>query len=174
MEFMFETIYDQKGISVMAEALRKTIRKKRSKRTHIWAILIIIFAIIISLPQKDEEFVIKSNTIITWIVVAIMVVVLIFEDKINGYIARKRMITGMEKSITTFKEESYISETNMGKTEFYYNNINIIAETEEYFVFVFDQSHAQIYDKKGLKNGTLEEFKKFIERKTEKNIQEIK
>lgn len=174
MEFIFETIYDQKGISVMAEALRKTIRKKRSKRSHIWAVLIIIFALIISFPQKDEEFVLKSNTIITLIVVAIMVVVLIFEDKINGYIARKRMITGMEKSITTFKEDSYISETNIGKTEFYYNNINIIAETEEYFVFVFDQSHAQIYDKSGLKSGTLEEFKKFIEIKTEKKIQEIK
>ena len=46
MEFIFETIYDQKGISVMAEALRKTIRKKRSKRSHICAILIIILAVI--------------------------------------------------------------------------------------------------------------------------------
>ena len=35
MEFIFETNYDQKGISAMAEALRKTVRKKRSKRTHI-------------------------------------------------------------------------------------------------------------------------------------------
>lgn len=173
MEFIFETIYDQKGISVMAEALRKTIRRKRSKRSRIWAVIIIIFALIISFPQK-EEFVLKSNTIITWIVVAIMIVVLLFEDKINGYIARKRIITGMNKSITTFKEESYISETNIGKTEFYYDNIKIIAETNEYFIFIFDQSHAQIYDKNGLKSGTLEEFKSFIERKTETKIEKIK
>ena len=31
MKFVFETIYDQKGISVMAEALRKTIRKKKAR-----------------------------------------------------------------------------------------------------------------------------------------------
>ena len=28
MEFVFETMYNQKGISVMAAVLRKTIRKK--------------------------------------------------------------------------------------------------------------------------------------------------
>ena len=61
--------------------------------------------------------------IITWLVIIVMIITLLFEDKINGYIARKRMITGMEKSITTFKEDSYISETNIGKTEFYYNTI---------------------------------------------------
>ena len=83
------------------------------------------------------------------------------------------MITGMEKSITTFKEDSYISETNIGKTEFYYNNIKIIAETEDYFIFVFDPSHAQIYDKNGITKGTIEEFKKFITQKTELEIQNI-
>ena len=173
MEFIFETMYDQKGISVMAEALRKTIRKKRSKRSHICAILIIILGIILSMPKNSEEFKITFNFIITWVAIITMVVVLIFQDKINGYIARKRMIAGMEKSITTFKEESYISETNIGKTEFYYKNINLIVETEEYFVFVFDQSHAQIYDKNGITKGSIDEFRKFITQKTEKEIQNV-
>ena len=35
MEFIFETNYDKKTVAAMAEALRKTIRKKRNKRTHI-------------------------------------------------------------------------------------------------------------------------------------------
>ena len=35
MEYIFETKYDQKGISVMAEALRKTIRKKEVN-AHIY------------------------------------------------------------------------------------------------------------------------------------------
>jgi len=173
MEFIFETMYDQKGIAVMAEALRKTIRKKRSKKQHVWAMLIIILGIILSMPKNNEEFKITFNFIITWVAIITMVVVLIFQDKINGYIARKRMIAGMEKSITTFKEDSYISETNIGKTEFYYKNIQEIAENNNYFIFIFDQSHAQIYDKNGITKGSIDEFKKFITQKTEKEIQNV-
>ena len=80
---------------------------------------------------------------------------------------------GMEKTVVTFKEESYISETSVGKTEFYYNNINVIAEDEDYFIFVFDQRYAQIYDKKGITKGTIDEFKQFITEKTGKQIQII-
>lgn len=174
MEFIFETNYDQKGILAMAEALRKTVRKKRSKRTHILGWLIILFAILISIPAKGEEFVLEARMIITWIVVLIMAVTLIFEDKINGYIAKKRMLTGMDKAKTIFKEEKYITETQIGKTEFYYENIKEIAETEDYIVFVFDQSHAQIYDKKSISCGTVDEFREFIARKTEKEVQKIK
>jgi len=173
MEYIFETKYDQKGISVMAEALRKTIRKKRSKRTYIWMILIIALAVILSVPKNNEEFVITFNLVITWLVVIIMILTFIFQDKINGYIARKRMITGLEKSITTFKEDSYISETNIGKTEFYYQNIIEIVENDEYFIFIFDKSHAQIYDKNGISKGNIEEFKKFLNKKTGKEIRII-
>ena len=173
MEFIFETKYDQKGISVMAEALRKTIRKKKSKKQHVWVILIIILGVILSMPKNNEELKITFNLIITWIAIITMVVVLIFQDKINGYIARKRMIAGMEKSITTFKEDSYISETNIGKTEFYYKNIQEIAENNNYFIFIFDQSHAQIYDKNGLTKGNIDEFRNFVTKRTEKEIQKI-
>ena len=153
MEFVFETNYDQKGITAMAKALRKTIRKKRRKRSHIFGIIIILCAILLSIPDKNEAFVITTNLVVTWIAVGVMVLTLLFEDKMNGYIARKRMLPGMEKSIVTFQEESYLSETAVGKTEFYYNNINTLVETDEYFVFIFNQNHAQIYDKNGMTKG---------------------
>jgi len=173
MEFIFETNYDQKGITAMAKALRKTIRKKRSKRSHIFGAIIILCAILLSLPEKGEAFVITVNLVVTWIAVVVMVFTLLFEDRINGYIARRRMLPGMDKSIVTFKEESYLSETAVGKTEFYYNNIHTLVESDDYFVFIFNQSHAQIYDKKGLKEGSLEGFRNFITEKTGKEIQRI-
>ena len=64
MEFIFETIYNQKGISVMAEALRKTIRKKNSKRSHIYAVLVILLGIMLSFSQNGEEFKITFKFII--------------------------------------------------------------------------------------------------------------
>ena len=96
-----------------------------------------------------------------------------FEDSINGYIAKKRMIKGTEKATTVFKEEGYISKTDMVKTEWYYKNIQQIAENDEYFIFIFDQSHAQVYEKKRITGGTIDDFRKFITEKTEKEIKKI-
>jgi len=41
MEFKFETAYDQKALSAMARGLRKTVRLKKSRRSHIigWVVM---------------------------------------------------------------------------------------------------------------------------------------
>ena len=54
-----------------------------------------------------------------------------------------------------------------------YHRADFSVGTDEYFVFIFNQNHAQIYDKNGLKEGTVEGFRNFITRKTEKEIQRI-
>lgn len=173
MEFKFETAYNQEAITVMAKALRKTVRQKRSRRSHIFGVIVVIFALLLTLPLGDRAFVLDFNTIITWIAAAIILFVLLFEDKINGYVAKKRMLPGLDKATVTFYEDCYCSETEIGKSEFKYNNIILLAETADYFVFVFSQSHAQIYDKKSIEGGTIEEFREFIKTVTEKEIYSI-
>lgn len=98
---------------------------------------------------------------------------MIFEDQINGYIARKRMLPGLNTATVTFNAEGYHSETEIGSSEFKYNTIMLLAETAEYFVFVFSQSHAQIYNKKSITGGTIEEFREFIKGVTGKEIHSI-
>lgn len=83
------------------------------------------------------------------------------------------MLPALQKANVTFREESYFYETEIGNSEFKYDNIVMLAETEEYFVFVFSQSHAQIYDKKSMRGGTLEAFRDFISRVTGKEIYSI-
>lgn len=173
MEFKFETAYNQEAITIMAKALRKTIRKKRSKHSHIFGLLVVVFAVLLTLPIGDKEFTLDFRTIITWLVSAILLFVLLFEDKINGYVARKRMLPGLNKAIVTFYEDCYCSETEIGKSEFKYNNIIMLAETDGYFVFLFSQSHAQVYDKKSITGGTIEEFRGFIQGVTGREIQVI-
>ena len=173
MEFKFETAYNQEAITVMAKALRKTVRKKRSHRSHIFGVLVIILALLLTLPLGGKAFVLDFKTIITWLVAAILCFTLIFEDKINGYVARKRMLPGLEKAIVTFNEEGYRSETELGSSEFKYGSIMLLAETADYFVFVFSQSHAQVYDKKSIVGGTIEEFRTFIQNATGKEIQNV-
>ena len=174
MEFKFETAYDQKAVTAMAKALRKTARKKRSRRTHIFAVIVILLALLLTLPIGDRVFVLDFKTIITWLAAALILFTLIFEDKLNGYIARKRMLPGLDKSNVTFTPEGYHSETAIGSSDFKYETITLLAETDDYFVFVFGQNHAQVYSKQSIEGGTIEQFSEFITSVTEKEIISIK
>ena len=173
MKFTFETEYNQKALAVMAKCIRKTARAKHSKRSHIFGWIVIALALMLSFTSGDDGFVITFKTVITWVAAAVMLIVLLFEDKINGYFARKRMLKGTEKSVATFGAENpdmFISQTEVGKTEFNYDKIAMIAETDRYFVFVFSASHAQVYDKNSLSDGTVNEFRDFIAERTWKTV----
>lgn len=171
MEFTFETVYTQKAVTAMARTLRKTLRKKRSRRSHIFGWTVFVIAVILTLPLGNREFAIRFRTIITWIAALIILIALLFEDQINGYVARKRMLGGMDRAAAVFHDENYTTTTSIGKTVFPYDcNINLLAETKDYFVFVFDKSHAQVYDKHTLSGGTAEEFRRFMTEKTGKEI----
>ena len=177
MKFTFETEYNQKTLSVMAKCIRNTVRKKKSKRSHIFGWIVLVLALLLSFSSGDEGFVIDSRKVITWIAALAILIALIFENQINGYFARKRILPGTEKAVSTFDTEntgSFFSETAVGKTEFSYDRIGLIAETTEYFVFLFSQSHAQIYDKNNISGGTAQEFRNFISEVTKKEIITVK
>ena len=173
MGFKCETAYNQEAVYNMAKAIRKTARRKRSRRSHIFGVIVIILALLLTLPLGDKAFVFDFRTIFIWFVAAILFFTLIFEDKINGYIARKRMMPGLAKAIVTFKEDGYHSETEVGSSDFKYSTIALLAETKDYFVFIFSQSHAQVYSKKSITGGTIEEFREFITNVTGKEIQKV-
>lgn len=171
MEFTFETDYNSQALEAMAKVLRKTIRKKRSRLSHIFGWLIIAAAILLTLPPSGEALTVDFRAVITWLMAAALLFVLLFEDKLNGYIARKRMLAGMERATTVFSDEGYVTTTNMGKTEFPYDrNISLVAETKDYFVFIFDKSHAQVYDKRTLSGGSVQGFREMLAEKTGKEL----
>ena len=173
MEFTFETTYNQKAMTTMARALRKTVRKKHSRKSHILGWIVTILALLLVLPIGEREVVFSFRTVITWAVIVIIVATLLFEDWINGYIARKRMLPGTAFALCTFGENGYVSETKAGKTEWKYENIETIVETKDYFVFLFGKNHAQVYDKNKLQGGSAEQFRKLIIEKTGKEIQNV-
>ncbi len=162
MEFIFETVYNQKALIAMAKGVRKTARKKHSKRSHIFGWIVIVLAIILGFSGINDEFTVTANRIVTWLAALIILVVLLFEDRINGYVAGRRMLKGTEMSKATFTESGFCSETEVGKTEWNYDRILMLAETEDYFIFVFSSVHAQVYDKTNISGGTVDEFRKFI------------
>lgn len=174
MEFIFETTYDQKALTAMAKGIRKTARQKRTKRSHIFGWIVVALAVLLMLADIKDGVEFTANRIVTLLAALVISVVLLFEDIINGYVARKRMLPGTEKSKVTFTEECFYSETEAGKSEWNYDRILILAETKDYFVFVFSSSHAQVYDKNNLFGGTIDEFRKFICEITGKAMTAIK
>ena len=132
-----------------------------------------ILAVILSVASDAESFAIDFKKVITWTAALAIVVSFIFEDWLNGYFAKKRMLKGTEKSTSTFDTEiatAFISETAIGKSEFSYDKVAQIAETERYFVFIFSENHAQVYDKVSISGGTVDEFREFISKVTNKTV----
>ena len=170
MEFVFETDYDRKAMTAMAKGLRKTVRKKRSRRSHIFGWIVIALGLLLSWPSEE----VKASDVVTWIAIAVMLGALVFEDRLNGYFARKKMLPGTSHAKAIFTEDGYRSETQMGNTEWKYENITAMAETKDYFVFLFSKNHAQVYDKRTLTGGTADEFRAFMQEKTEKAIEIVK
>lgn len=170
MEFVFETDYDRKAMTAMAKGLRKTVRKKHSRRSHIFGWIVIALGLLLSWPSSD----VNRGDVVTWITIAVMLGALLFEDCLNGYFARKKMLPGTSHAKAIFTEDGYRSETQMGNTEWKYENITAMAEMQDYFVFLFSKNHAQVYDKRTLTGGTADEFRAFMQEKTGKAIEIVK
>ncbi len=170
MEFTFETTYDQKAIRAMAKGMRKTIRKKKNRRSRIWGWIVVVLALLLTLPVLRGEEAITVRTVVTWLAMLVMIVTLLFEDVINAYFAKRRMMAGTDFATVVFHEEKYISTTEAGKTEWKYENIEVMAENPDYFIFVFDMRYAQVYDKRRMTGGSVEEFRAFLSGKTGKEI----
>ncbi|MBR5875193.1 MAG: YcxB family protein [Oscillospiraceae bacterium] len=170
MNFSFVTQYNREAVATMAKALRKTVRRKKSRRSHIIGVAVILLALLLALPFGNENNPFEFKDAITLAVAAILGLTLIFEDRINGDIAMKRMLPGLKSSKAVFGEDSYTSETEVGTSEFRYDNIVMLAENSDYFVFIFSANHAQVYDKNSLSGGTARQFREFITKKTGREI----
>ena len=173
MEYTFDTVYDQKTVTAMARGLRKTIRKKRSRRSHIFGWFLIPLILLLTIPLDGAPLVVEGRTVITWAAGAVILVALLFEDKLNAWFACRRMLPGTDHATSVFTEANYSSETAAGTTQWRYDAIRELAEDNNYFIFVFDQRYAQVYDKRTLRGGSEDAFRSFLCRKTGKEIRRI-
>jgi len=173
MNVTFQTVYDRKALQAMAKALRKTVRKKQSRRSHVFGWIVVVLGLLLSLIPGENGFTVTGRTALTWIVVAVILVTLIWEDQINGYFAEKRALPGTKHTTAAFDEEGYTSVNAAGETRWKYENIQMVAETAEYFIFVLNVNHGQAYRKQTITGGTTEEFRAFLEKKLGKPVEQI-
>lgn len=174
MQFVVVTVYDQKAVSAMARALRKTLRKKQSRRSHVLGWLIVALSVLVLIPWDGEPFQLDVRSVVTMLAGALVLLILLFEDSVNGYIARKRMMVGTSEITTVFESDQFVSSSEVGESRWKYDKIQEVVELSNYFVFLFDRQHAQVYDKRAVSGGSVEEFRSFLESRTEKPIRQLK
>lgn len=174
MEFRFETAYDQKGLTVMARALRKTIRKKSSRRSHIFGWCVVALAILLVAVGRMLEEPWTFLDTLNLSVGVILIAILFTEDQVNAFFARRKLMPGTSSAKCVFTEEGYTSTTETAATGFHYEVVQQVCETADYFVLLLSRQHGQIYDKASLSGGTAEDFRSFITGKTGKPIVSVR
>ena len=164
MELEVHTIYDLSALTAMARGLRKTVRRRRSRisRTFGWLVVALgLFLGLITLRLDPPE--------VGWpsvIVAVLLTAVLLTEDRVNGFFAKNKILSGMEDVLTRFGPEGYASNTQAGESRWHYGNIKAIAEGERYLVLALSGRHAQAFDKQGFVQGDIEQLRALLTEKT--------
>jgi len=169
VKITLETKYDLPAMKALARGLRKTVRRKHSRRSHIMGWVVIVFGVIMLLSASE----INGNFIVTAIAVSAIVLSFCLEDTLNGLIAIRRGIPGLHSAVTEFDEDGYTSKTEVGESRFPYGNIICLAETKDYYLLLIGPNHGQVYSKSGITVGTEDQFKTLLEDKVSKHFVKV-
>lgn len=169
MEFTCHTTYNQKALTALARAVRKTIRAKRSRWVRIYAWIItglLLVSLVITWgkvwPTVTNSVAILGLLLVNW-----------KEDAINGFFAKRKALPGTDVADTTFYPDYYFVKTPAAESKWQYDKILALAETKDYLLLVMGKNHAMALEKANLEGGSIQEFRHFMEEKSGRKIQNI-
>ena len=99
-------------------------------------------------------------------VAVLMLAVLLGEDAINAFFARRNALPGMEVCTVRFLEEHYETQIAGAATQWQYSKLLRLAENDRYLVLILGKNHGQLCDKEELTGAAPEELRAFLEQKT--------
>lgn len=169
MQFTCHTTYNQKALTAMSRAIRKTVRAERSRlvRHHGWFI-IGLMAVSIWLSWGTAW-----QMVLSCAVIACLLLVYWKEDTINGYFAKRSALPGTDSADTVFYPDHYLVKTAAAESKWEYDKILALAETEDYLFAVVGENHALAFEKSNLSGVSIPEFRCFMEEKSGRKIQNI-
>ena len=169
MEFTCHTTYDQKALTAMARAVRKTVRAKRNRCIHLntW-IMIALLLVSLWLCWGDIW-----QTALHCTVIAVLLLITWKEDALNAFFAKRKAMPGTDAANTEFFSDHFLTKSNAAESKWQYDKILALAETRDYLVFIMGKDHALAVEKATLKGGSVPEFCCFVEEKTGRKIQNV-
>ena len=164
--FQIEQTYDLASLTALCRAARKTVQNWRNViRAVCWVIFalgVVILAASLLLDGQLEFGLLAA--------VAVLLLLLLFEDRLNGCISLRRLIPGTAHSVTVFSGDAYTVTTDALKTRYQYENITTLCESERYFFLLLGNKHGQIFDKQGFQQGDPDAFRVWLEQRTGKTF----
>lgn len=88
MGIQFETDYNMETLTAMAKGLRKTVRKKRSRRVHIFAAVVLVFGLLTILATVAGGEPLGASGVVTLLAMLVVILVSLFEDRLNAWFAK--------------------------------------------------------------------------------------
>ena len=83
MEIICSTTYDRRALSALARALRKTVRRTRSRLLRVWCWVLLVLSLLSAWVSWGEWGTVALNGAVA----VLMLAVLLGEDAINAFIA---------------------------------------------------------------------------------------
>ena len=174
MEFRFETDYNLETLTAMAKGLRKTVRRKRNRRTRIFAGIVLVIGLVSSALSIASKEPLGARNLLVLLAMLCVIYASLQEDRLNARAAKCRLLPGTEHAGCVFGEDGYTIKTSVTESRFSYSQIRAVAELPRYLVLALSNNQAQAFDKESLSGGTIEEFRAFLADKTGKPVQQIK
>ena len=167
MELSFKMNYDLKAMSTMAKAVRKGLQEEQDKRSKIigW----VFVALTLLILMFSEKF--------GWMQIAALILIigfavyLVMQDTVNGYLAMKKLPEDMRTGTWLFREDGYFSDSKAGESDYSYENIFLIVESQGYMILLFHDGKAHIIDMSTVQGGTEADFRRLLRKKTSLTIQ---
>ena len=167
MEFTFEMNYNQKAMTAMAKAIRKGLQEEQDKKSKIIGWALVALTVFILLFSANFGWVqIAASVFIT-----VFACYLIWQDHVNGFLALKKLPAKMRSGKWLFREDGYFSDTEAGESDYSYENIFMMVESQNYMMLVFHEGTAHIIDLSTIQGGTVQDFRRLLRKKTSLTIQ---
>lgn len=170
MEWTCRTQYNVKTLTMMSRVMRKTLRKRFSRGAHLFSYVVMAMCLL-SIWVRWGEW---GEVALHGVIFGLLLLLRLGEDWLNGYLAYKQKLPGMDDVTTVFRQDGYEGCMAGATTKWSYDAIQTLAETEHYFVFLLNKTYAQAYDKRQITGGGVDQLREFLYQKTGKQIQYIK
>ena len=170
MEFVNQTVIGSKELAALSQGARKTMRRNRNRMVRTMAALVIalnVFFAWVSLRAGDSRWWLNGALAL------FLLVIVVWEDRLNGRFRAKHVLPDAREVTASFGPDGYTHVSKASDSRFTYDQIRMICETPEHFLFYLDRSLGQIYRKDGFTKGTAMAFREFIVQKTGLTVRNI-
>ncbi len=168
---VIQTTINQRAMTALARATRKTVRRGRNGPVRLLAWFIVLlegFLTAIYIRGGLDGW--QVNALLG----SIMLACILSEDWVNGAIGLRRTPPDSREVNTAFQDEScYVCRAQSGEAWWPYQQVMAAIEMKDYFVLLLDRKHGQVFDKRGLTWGSPEELRDLIRKRTGLKMQRV-